>query len=86
MLLLLIEIPEELKIENSTWNPSTIAMSRQIGDEWLRSQSTAVLRVPSVLVPRQTNYLFNPDHPLFESIQVIDKEPFALDSRLIAGF
>ena len=86
LLLLLIEVPNTLEIESSTWHPSDVTTSRRIGDEWLKSKSTAVLRVPSVLVPRQTNYLLNPEHPLFGSIQVVEKEPFVFDSRLMAGF
>lgn len=40
-----------------------------------------MLRVP----PRRTNYLFNPEDPVFESINMLEREPFAFDSRLIAG-
>lgn len=85
LLLLVIEVPDTLQIESCTWHPADFAASQQIGDEWLKSKGTAVLRVPSVLVPRQTNYLLNPEHPLFETIQVIEKEPFALDRRFISG-
>ncbi|MFL6446201.1 MAG: RES family NAD+ phosphorylase [Bryobacteraceae bacterium] len=85
MTLLLVEVPDTLKIRDTTWAPAEIASSRQIGDEWLESKETAVLRVPSVIVPRQTNYLLNPDHPLFEAIQVVETTPFAFDSRLLSA-
>lgn len=84
MTILLIEVPDTLKIGETTWAPSDIISTRQIGDEWLESKATAVLRVPSVIVPRQMNYLLNPDHSLFEAIQVIETTPFVFDSRLLS--
>src|SRR5207302_6712152 len=33
-----------------------------IGTEWVRSLRTAVLRVPSAVVPREFNYVVNPAH------------------------
>jgi RES domain-containing protein len=57
----------------------------RIGDDWLDSKATAVLEVPSVPVPRQKNYLVNPDHPLFDAISVIECNPFAFDSRLLSS-
>src|SRR6185503_2600554 len=40
-----------------------IAVTRARGDEWLRTGPTALLRVPSVIVPEAANYLLNPAHP-----------------------
>lgn len=34
-----------------------------LGREWLQSQRTPVLQVPSVIVPVEFNYLLNPLHP-----------------------
>jgi RES domain-containing protein len=36
--------------------PATLA----IGDDWIRNSSPAVLRVPSVIVPSEYNFLINP--------------------------
>jgi RES domain-containing protein len=44
-----------------------------------------MLEVPSVLVPRQKNYLINPQHPLFGAIKIIERNPFAFDKRLLAA-
>ena len=85
MVLLLIEIPDTLKIQEVQWTPADLQVFRHIGDEWLDSKAASVLRVPSVLVPRQANYLLNPDHPLFEAIQVLEITPFAFDTRLLSA-
>ena len=86
MLLVLLDIPESLPLERTSgWAPSDIAASRRIGDEWIEAGASPVLQVPSVLVPRQNNYLLNPLHPLFGAIKVIDQNPFAFDSRLLSS-
>ena len=35
-------------------------LTQRLGTEWLRSRSSALLRVPSAIVPNSFNYLFNP--------------------------
>jgi RES domain-containing protein len=42
--------------------------TRRAGDEWLRSARTALIRVPSAVVPATWNLLLNPQHP--ESLHV----------------
>jgi RES domain-containing protein len=57
---------------------------QHIGDEWVRSRSSAVLEVPSVIVERESNYLLNPTHPNFSSLVIGEPEPFTFDERLLA--
>lgn len=58
--------------------------TQAIGDEWLRSGRSAVLAVPSALITREVNFLFNPVHPDFTRIRVGAAEPFVYDSRLLS--
>ncbi|MGK7922439.1 MAG: RES family NAD+ phosphorylase [Trichodesmium sp.] len=53
-----------------------------IGDKWLTSKSTAILRVPSAIIPQEYNYLINPLHPDFEKILIDRPQPFLLDRNL----
>jgi len=58
------------------------AALQDIGGYWIESMRSAVLRVPTVLVPDQSNYLINPMHPDFKRVKIgaaIDYEP---DPRL----
>ena len=65
------------------WNAQPPAsISKQIGDEWIKSGRSAVLAVPSVLVPLERTFLLNPKHPDFPRIRVKDIGAFALDPRL----
>jgi RES domain-containing protein len=56
--------------------------AQKIGDEWIRGGASAVLRVPSVLIPQEHNYLLNPLHAEFGKIRISGPERFAFDSRL----
>ncbi len=85
MILLSIEIPDTLQLEIGNWTPGDPLAFRQIGDEWIKSVSTVVLQVPSVLAPGQKNYLINPKHQLFGAIKIVSKTPFAFDSRLLSS-
>jgi RES domain-containing protein len=58
------------------------ASTRAIGDEWVRAGRTAVLRVPSVVVPLECNYVFNPRHPDFARVSVGVPIAFPFDPRL----
>lgn len=60
--------------------PST----RQIGDAWIKSARGAVLQVPSVIIPGESNYLLNPSHRDFPSIHIGKPQPFPFDARLIS--
>jgi RES domain-containing protein len=53
-----------------------------IGDRWVFSGDSAVLRVPSVLVPGESNFLLNPRHPDFGKIGISRPQAFRFDPRL----
>jgi RES domain-containing protein len=57
--------------------------SRKIGDEWVESGGSAVLQIPSTLVPAESNFLINPSHPDFVRLVVGDPIGFAFDPRLV---
>jgi RES domain-containing protein len=55
-----------------------------IGDKFATDQKTAILVVPSAIVPVEANWLINPLHPQFASIRVRKVERFEYDSRFFA--
>lgn len=57
---------------------------RRAGATWLRSRSSAALRVPSLVVRGEHNVLLNPLHPDFGRIEIGEPEPFAFDPRLLS--
>jgi RES domain-containing protein len=66
------------------WNeepppPSTA----EIGDRWVKESRSAVLELPSVIIPAEPNYLLNPAHSDFKRIRIGKPTPFSFDPRLI---
>jgi len=55
---------------------------RAIGMRWIQQARSAVLRVPSAVVPVSHNMLINPRHPDSKHLRVAAREPFPVDSRL----
>lgn len=53
-----------------------------IGDEWVRQAQTAVLSVPSAVVPFESNFLLNPNHSDARRVQIGEPRPFSFDPRL----
>lgn len=52
------------------------------GDLWIDSEASAVVKVPSVVIPAEWNYLLNPDHPDFDKIEFGDITPLRFDPRI----
>ncbi len=79
-----IEIPdgsvELLPSLPNTWKEDVVS-TRAMGSEWLRSNRSLCLRVPSALVP-EFNYLINPRHGDMASVKIIAVTPFEYDPRL----
>ena len=55
---------------------------QNIGTEWILS-GEFILKVPSVQVPNEYNYILNATHPDIKKVAVISVEDFSYDLRLI---
>jgi len=65
------------------WRSSDPVQTRNVGSRWLMERRSVVLRVPSVVIPREANFMLNPGHPDFERILVVTPMPFEFDVRLL---
>ncbi|HTY76763.1 MAG TPA: RES domain-containing protein [Candidatus Bathyarchaeia archaeon] len=61
--------------------PRPVALA-DLGTRWATGLESAVLAVPSAVIPQELNYLLNPRHPHFKLIQIGRPVPFAFDPRL----
>lgn len=59
------------------------ASTQARGDAWVSAAKSAVLRVPSVVVPVEYNYLVNPGHADFARARIGTPMPFPFDPRLV---
>ncbi len=87
---ILIEIPQSIHIESidkkdlpTDWFKfGKMPVTQHLGNEWVKSAKSAVLRVPSVIIPEEHNYLINPTHPDYKHIKYLTQESFEFDPRL----
>lgn len=61
--------------------PAPLALAA-VGYEWLKTGRTAMLSVPSAVIPVERNFLLNPAHPDLAQIQIHQLEVFGFDIRL----
>lgn len=54
-----------------------------MGSAWLKAEQTAVLSVPSAVVPAERNYLLNPRHPDFVRMVIGEPQSLETDTRLL---
>lgn len=55
---------------------------QELGSSWVRGGETALLSVPSVVVPRERNLILNPAHPDLAALRTLPPEPFSFDPRM----
>ncbi len=87
---MVVEIPEDIFIETirlenlpDGWHEfEYYHLSQQLGDAWLNGMKSAVLSVPSAIVPQEQNLLLNPQHPDFQKIKLLRTEDFVFDPRI----
>ncbi len=79
----LVAAVEDLARLPKNWNSSPAPLAIQhIGDNWLRSGVSVVLRVPTAVLPLGFNYLINITHPDFPKLGIGKPKRLSLDSRL----
>jgi RES domain-containing protein len=59
-------------------NPET----KDFGTALLQKAQNLVIKIPSVVIPEEYNYIINPAHPDIKKISVVDVSPFSFDARL----
>lgn len=87
-----ITIPDELEVSEilisdfpEGWNRNGDPGYRNcqpFGDKWISEFRSAVLKVPSAIITKESNYLINPNHPDFLKISIKSEEPFIFDDRI----
>ena len=88
--LLGVEVPDEIAVMSvdeatlpASWRDQ-VGFTRVHGDDWLHGTESALLRVPSAIVPQAANYLLNPAHPDAARVSLAVTLRAAFDPRLIA--
>lgn len=85
-----IGVPDDLAVETiqlsklpKGWHEAgSYAVCQPLGDTWYKDRSSAVLKVPSSIVPNEWNYILNVRHPDFSRIRIVRREDFEFDPRI----
>lgn len=86
-----IDVPDQLISKNiqdsdliKTWRQSHYEeQTVSIGTNWLLSQDSVAMRVPSAVLAQENNILLNPMHTDFSQIKIINTGELNLDGRLV---
>jgi RES domain-containing protein len=87
------DIPDDLTVHElalpdlpGTWREIPApAELQELGQSWIAEGKTAMLSVPSVVVPPERNYVLNPAHAGFKRIQTGEAYDFSFDPRMWKG-
>lgn len=88
-----LEIPKNVHMEHvsesklpSNWRAyPAMDELKEIGRKWIKNGVTAILTVPSAVIPQELNYLINPDHADFKKMKISKPVPFNLDERMFTA-
>lgn len=64
------------------WRKLGLNSTRSLGRDWFTESKSPILKVPSFVIPSESNFVLNPAHRAFAKITVGPAEPFELDHRL----
>ena len=87
--LLHIEFPDEKEIAELSYKKikqnwhEEFEYTQWIGDQFIQNKKSLALKVPSAIVPEESNFLLNPLHEGFKKVKIISSELLQLDKRLI---
>jgi RES domain-containing protein len=56
---------------------------KQLGNDFLKRKEHLFMKVPSVIVPDDFNYLLNPLHPKASQVKLVNQQVFSFDERLV---
>ena len=85
-----MDIPDDIRIEElkrsdlpKDWKSFPAPRSTMaIGSNWVKKAHSVVLKVPSVVIETEHNFLFNPLHADFKCLTIHYAEPFSFDLRM----
>jgi len=85
--LLRLELPANASVQvinrsklKKEWKSDT-AYTQWIGNEFLKADKALALKIPSVIVEEEHNFIINTNHPDFKKIKILSSRKFSFDKR-----
>jgi RES domain-containing protein len=90
LVLVAVDFPDDCEIFTPTaselpvgWDELPTSISAQgLGRAWLERGETLAMRVPSVVLPEESNVIVNPQHPDYARVELTVLRPFTFDGRM----
>lgn len=90
LVLVAIDLPDHITVFSpdmselpSGWDElPTSTTAQTLGREWLERAKDLAMRVPSAILPEESNVIVNPHHPEFEHVRMTVVRPFSFDQRM----
>ena len=90
-MMMVLELPDDLlqttislhQLPHDWKLASSYSFTQPLGSAWYEAAETPLLKVPSAVVPTESNYVINARHPDFSRIRIKDREPFTYDYRFV---
>ena len=74
------------QLPNNWRNLQAYSQLQLIGSNWYKAQNSLLLEVPSAVIPQESNYIINTEHPDFsKKIRINRIEDYFWDNRLLSG-
>jgi RES domain-containing protein len=77
------EFHEKDMPKNRKAYPAPVNLAK-LGDKWLLARKKLLLKVPSVIIPSEFNFIINPLHEDMKKVKISTVEKLELDGR-VAG-
>jgi RES domain-containing protein len=90
LVLVAVDVPDTIVM----WTPAaselppgwddmpTSASAQALGRTWLERQETLAMRVPSAVLPEESNVIVNPRHADYARVAMTVVRPFSFDGRM----
>jgi RES domain-containing protein len=90
LVLVAVDVPDQSKVLSPTaselpsgWDELPTSVSAQaLGRGWLERGQALAMRVPSAVLPEESNVILNPRHPDFEHVTLTVVRAFSFEQRM----
>jgi RES domain-containing protein len=72
---------QELPKDWNDWSPQPL--TRKFGDAFLKKNEALVMKVPSVLMPEEHNFIINPLHSQMRDVRIVSQRLLRFNDRLM---
>jgi RES domain-containing protein len=76
------EIYKPAKLPENWMNIKASDETKQLGTSILNQKEHLIIKIPSVIIPEEYNYLINPEHSHMKNLSIVNVAPFSFDTRL----